>query len=234
MSQNDTEIRNLPKKERREFLKQQKGQTKQAERRNFLMVRLGLVFVGFLAVGALAFLWFLAKPTSQPASSSSGMDRIGNLKLGDQAPDFSLPSATGKTVALKDYSGKNVLLYFQEGLMCQPCWKQIGTLEKDLDSFEQIQTEIVTVGVDSASDWRPVLAAEGINKIPILVDADREMSRAYGVLSLPSQMHSDRPGHTFILVDKEGKIAWMADYPTMRVSNEEVLNSIKKSLDKKS
>jgi len=34
-----------------------------------------------------------------------------------------------------------------------------------------------------------------------------------------------------ILVDKDGKIRWIADYPTMRVPEEEILNSIKKSLE---
>jgi len=75
------------------------------------------------------------------------------------------------------------------------------------------------------------LAAEKVVDIPVLVDSEREASKAYGVLNLPSQMHSDRPGHTFILVDKDGKIRWIADYPTMRVPEEEILNSIKKSLE---
>ena len=114
--------------------------------------------------------------------------------------------------------------------MCQPCWKQIGSMQKNSDLFNQIETEIVTIGVDSASTWGPILKTEGVTTIPVLIDDDRIVSGAYGVLSMPSQMHSDRPGHTFILVDKNGKIAWIADYPTMRVTNEEVLNSIKQAL----
>lgn len=39
------------------------------------------------------------------------------LKVGDKAPDFSLPSADGKTVSLSDYVGKQpVLLYFHMAL----------------------------------------------------------------------------------------------------------------------
>ncbi len=34
------------------------------------------------------------------------------LKVGDKAPEFSLPSESGKNVALKDFKGKTLVLYF--------------------------------------------------------------------------------------------------------------------------
>jgi len=34
------------------------------------------------------------------------------LKVGDQAPDFALPSATGEKVSLKDFKGRTLVLYF--------------------------------------------------------------------------------------------------------------------------
>ncbi len=36
-------------------------------------------------------------------------------KVGDPAPMFSLPSASGATVSLKDYAGKKVVLVFYRG-----------------------------------------------------------------------------------------------------------------------
>ena len=36
-------------------------------------------------------------------------------KVGDRAPQFSLPSADGRTVALKDYAGKKLVLVFYRG-----------------------------------------------------------------------------------------------------------------------
>lgn len=34
------------------------------------------------------------------------------LNVGDKAPDFALPSATGEKVGLKDFKGKTLVLYF--------------------------------------------------------------------------------------------------------------------------
>ncbi|MGB8275552.1 MAG: redoxin domain-containing protein, partial [Alphaproteobacteria bacterium] len=34
------------------------------------------------------------------------------LKVGDAAPDFSLPAAGGKTLSLKSLRGRTVILYF--------------------------------------------------------------------------------------------------------------------------
>lgn len=50
----------------------------------------------------------------------------------------------------------------------------------------------------------------GINEVPMAVDADHQVSEAYDVLQWA--VGSGEPGHTFILVDKDGKIAWIQDY----------------------
>ena len=36
-------------------------------------------------------------------------------KVGERVPEFSLPSADGRTVALKDYAGKKLVLVFYRG-----------------------------------------------------------------------------------------------------------------------
>ena len=36
-------------------------------------------------------------------------------KIGDRAPQFSLPASDGRTLALKDYAGKKLVLVFYRG-----------------------------------------------------------------------------------------------------------------------
>jgi len=222
-------VKILSKKERIKFFREQQAKEHQSQQRKGLLGKTIIVIAAIATIVFLGYLVLSSSPSSQNGGSSN-MTSLGNLKLGDRAPDFTLPATNGSTVSLNQYKGKNVLLYFQEGVMCQPCWKQIGTMQQNIERFRQLDTEIVTISVDSPSTWEPILKAEGVTTIPVLVDLDRKVSKAYGVLNLPSQMHADRPGHTFVLVDKNSKIAWIADYPTMRSTEQEILNYIKKAL----
>lgn len=47
----------------------------------------------------------------RPAGDGAG----GPIKVGDAAPNFSLPAADGGKVSLADYRGSSVLLYFSMG-----------------------------------------------------------------------------------------------------------------------
>ena len=75
----------------------------------------------------------------------------------------------------------------------------------------------------------------GLENVNMLVDADHEVSEAYDVLQWA--VGSGEPSHTFILVDADGKIAWIRDYgspkldnPVMYVPPEELISQIQDSL----
>lgn len=55
--------------------------------------------------------------------------QVGNPGVGAESAPFRLASTTGQPVSLSDYRGKTALLYFHEGLGCQPCWDQIRDLQ---------------------------------------------------------------------------------------------------------
>jgi cytochrome oxidase Cu insertion factor (SCO1/SenC/PrrC family) len=67
----------------------------------------------FLSLAATLLLG-VATVCGPPAAAQ---DQIAPLKIhiGEKAPDFSLPSADGKTVKLSDYAGHNVLIDFYRG-----------------------------------------------------------------------------------------------------------------------
>ena len=57
----------------------------------------------------------------------------------------------------------------------------------------------------------------------ILFDSAKNVSKTYGVLALPSSMHRGQfPGHTYLIVDKEGTIRFIKDDPQMAVRNDEL------------
>src|SRR5262245_23405656 len=86
----------------------------------FLILLVAVLFLGFLLLGTLRALGLLGWCLEQlGATTPKRLGRDG-LKPGKKAPDFSLPSAEGKEMALHDFAGRRVLLVFtQSG--CSPC-----------------------------------------------------------------------------------------------------------------
>lgn len=170
----------------------------------------GAVLVVALIGGLYAVYQAANKP--QTSSTTPGSDyQVGSPGPGAKAPDFTLPSAKGGTVNLAAYQGKTVLVYFHEGIGCQPCWDQIRDLDKSpadlkaagVDEFVAITTGPVDLITQKVKDEQ--LSSTN------LADPDLAVSRAYQANKY-GMMGDDRDGHTFILVGPDGTITWRADY----------------------
>jgi peroxiredoxin len=144
-------------------------------------------------------------------TSASGYDyQVGEPGPGIRAPELSLPATTGH-VDLQDLEGQRVLIYLQEGLMCQPCWDQLTAIEERWDDFEALGIDqIVTVTTDELEPLEQKVAIEGITT-PVAADPARDVSRSYDGLSY-GMMGGSHNGHTFIVVGPDGTIEWRADY----------------------
>ncbi len=92
------------------------------------------VVVAVVVVVVLAVLFGIyraAADRTTPDGTTAATDYdVGSPGPGEQAPGVTLPTTDGGQVDLADYRGQTVLLYFQEGLMCQPCWEQLMDLER--------------------------------------------------------------------------------------------------------
>src|SRR6516162_9852320 len=88
-----------------------------------------VLFLGFLLLGTLRSLGLLSWRLEQlEATTPKRLGRDG-LKPGKKAPDFTLTSADGKEVALRDFTGRKVFLVFtQSG--CSPCKAIIPELNR--------------------------------------------------------------------------------------------------------
>ena len=87
--------------------------------------------------------------------------------------------------------------------------EQIVDLHND-PAFQALNAGFVSIALDSAEEQTAGIAEFGIEGVPMLIDADATVSGAYDVLKWA--IASGEPGHTFILVDADGKIAWIRDY----------------------
>ncbi|MGH8774396.1 MAG: peroxiredoxin family protein [Jiangellaceae bacterium] len=164
-----------------------------------------------LAIAAVAFAIVYAT-SGEPANSGDevGYD-VGDPRPGEQAPDFTLPATTGEQISLVDYRGSAVLLYFQEGLMCQPCWDQMRDLEQDIDAVRAAGVdEMLAITTDPIDLVTRKVHDDGLTT-PTLSDPDLAVSRIYQT-NLYGMMGDSRNGHSFILVGPDGTIQWRADY----------------------
>lgn len=186
----------------------------------------GLVTIVML-VGAV---FLLSGNSSQNPSTNQATNTSLNDLVGKAAPDFTLESYNGDKVTLSSLKGKNVVLFFSEGLMCYPaCWDQIAAFGKD-NEFTNKNTVVLIIVNDPKNEWKGA-----IEKMPelaqatVLLDTDKKVSIAYDMLSLPSSMHKGQlPGHTYVVIDKEGFVKYVKDDVQMAVRNQELITEIDK------
>ncbi|EGX61038.1 MULTISPECIES: peroxiredoxin [Streptomyces] len=161
-----------------------------------------------ILIAVVAGLYAVFNKSEQP--SATGYE-VGSPGIGQTAPGFSLASSGGGNASLAALKGKTVLLYFQEGLTCQPCWDQIRDLEKSSAKVKDAGIDqIVSVTTDPANLVARKVKDEAL-KTPVLSDPDLKVSKAYQTNEY-GMMGTSRNGHSFVLVGPDGTIQWRADY----------------------
>jgi peroxiredoxin Q/BCP len=155
-------------------------------------------------------------PGAAPASNRYS---VGTPGVGATAPDFALPNATAPagpggapaTVHLSDYRGKTVLLYFHEGLGCQPCWNQIRDLQNAPSTLTSLGVDQLLTITSGPADLIEQKMRDDRLTVPALVDTNLAVSKQYQANQY-GMMGNDRDGHSFVLVGPDGLILGRADY----------------------
>ncbi|MDE1870609.1 MAG: peroxiredoxin, partial [Candidatus Micrarchaeota archaeon] len=91
------------------------------------------------------------------------MPSTHELAAGDKAPDFSLPSSSGKSVKLSDLRGKNVVLYFYPKDDTPGCTKEACTFRDNLPKFGEMDAVILGVSKDSLDSHADFIKKYGLN-----------------------------------------------------------------------
>lgn len=201
------------------------------------------IIVTIVLTGGLIYLGISNQKTSASGNTtSSGDDMAGmhggasgptsNLDslVGKQAPDFSLTDHQGKTYSLASLQGKNVVLFFNEGMMCYPaCWNQIASLGADGRLAGQ-DVVALSVVVDGKQEWdKAVSQMPELAQANVVHDNNSRTSSQYGMLTTKSSMHYGQlPGHTYVVIDGNGIIRHVYDDPNMAIHNDQLVDELKK------
>lgn len=150
-------------------------------------------------------------PAGDVRTAPSGYaHQVGDPGVGEQAPTFDAAATSGE-FDLAAMQGQRVLLYYQEGLMCQPCWDQLTAIEARWSGFESLGIDAVaSITTDEIGSLVEKVTLEGISS-PVVADPDRTLSQRYDTLDY-GMMGGSHNGHTFIVVGPDGTIEWRADY----------------------
>lgn len=179
-------------------------------RRRPILIILAVIGVAIIGLGLVYFHNTTNNGTGNGQAGQYAF-QVGNPGPGAQAPAIILPSTDGSTFDLASQHGKTVLLYFQEGLTCQPCWDQLKDIQSHLDQFHALGiASIVSITTDPLNQIKQKVSDQGIS-IPVLSDSNLAVSQAYSANSY-GMMGNSRDGHTFVLVGPDGNIQWRADY----------------------
>jgi peroxiredoxin Q/BCP len=129
------------------------------------------------------------------------------LKVGDKAPDFSLKDQNDKEVALSDFEGKKLLLYFYPKADTPGCTKQACSIR---DSAQELTDDgIAAVGISPDAPAKQKKFDDKYDlQFPLLSDPDHETALAYGAWGEKSMYGKTYEGiiRSSFLVGENGEI----------------------------
>ncbi len=158
----------------------------------------------------------------------TSLNRTATLTVGDEAPDFTLNSATTEgAVTLSSYRGKkNVVLAFFPWAFSGTCSAQMPSYEAELERFRSYDTEALGISVDSKLALAHWAKEIGVT-FPLLTDAypQGKVVDMYGVRHALGVAE-----RALIVVDKAGKVAWIHVHRPLGEApdNEELFDVLRK------
>lgn len=109
------------------------------------------------------------------------------LQLGDVAPDFTAPTASGE-IRFHDWLGDSWGVLFSHPADFTPvCTTELGAVASLTDEFARRNTRVAAVSVDNAEDhraWSADIAETQGHEVdfPMIADVDRKVSTLYGMI----------------------------------------------------
>ena len=101
-------------------------------------------------------------------------------KTGDMAPDFRLPATRGKDVTLKEFRGRDVILYFYPKDDSPGCTAEACSFRDHEADISKEHAIVLGVSTDSLASHKTFLEKHELN-FPLLSDETADVAKMYGV-----------------------------------------------------
>jgi peroxiredoxin (alkyl hydroperoxide reductase subunit C) len=160
--------------------------------------------------------------------SNESLTLTPTLKVGDEAPDFTLAATDGAKYTLSQFRGqKNVVLAFFPFAFSGTCSAQMPSYQAELERFNGYDTQVLGISMDALHSLKHWAGELGLT-YPLLSDfyPQGKVADLYGVRHAAGMAE-----RALIVVDKQGKIAWIHVHrPTAEVPNNEDLFEVLRKL----
>ncbi|MEO3946145.1 thioredoxin-dependent thiol peroxidase [Gorillibacterium sp. CAU 1737] len=129
------------------------------------------------------------------------------LQIGQQAPDFALPSTNGETVRLRDYRGKKVVLYFYPKDNTPGCTTEACDFRDKHEAFSDVNAAIIGISTDPVKSHEKFAGKYGLPFV-LLADEQRQVANAYGVWKLKKNYGREYEGieRSTFLIGEDGTL----------------------------
>lgn len=129
------------------------------------------------------------------------------IEIGQTAPDMKLVNDSGEEVALTDFKGKYVVLYFYPKDMTPGCTTEACDFRDQHESFAGLDAVIIGVSPDSRDKHEKFKQKHDL-PFQLLVDDEHKLAEAFDVWKLKKNFGKEYMGieRSTFLLDKEGRL----------------------------
>jgi peroxiredoxin len=153
------------------------------------------------------------------------------IKVGDQAPDFTLPDTDLNPRTLKDFLGQKIVLAFFVGAFTSVCTKEMCAFRDSMARLIDLKAQVIGISVNDPFANK-AFAEKNRLPFPILSDYNREIIRTYGV---ETPDFAGLKGYTvakrsIFIVDKNGLVryVWTTEDPAIEPDYAEIEQALEK------
>ncbi|HTS17423.1 MAG TPA: TlpA disulfide reductase family protein [Verrucomicrobiae bacterium] len=131
---------------------------------------------------------------------SGRVQKLGDIKVGDPAPDFSVMDLSNHPVTLASYRGQKVVVMDFWATWCGPCRMGMPGLQDLHDKYKDRGLEVLSVNQGESANQVSNFIQRKKYSFHVVLDADGAVGNKYGVQAIP----------TLVAIDKQGNVRYMS------------------------
>ena len=174
------------------------------------MNKIKIAFIGLITI-------LIAVTACKKTNDNTSGEGETGTKVGQIAPNFTLPDKDGNNISLSDYNDKYIVIDFWAS-WCSYCRAENPQLVDLYSKYRNKGVEIIGVSVDKEkSDWLSAVVDDNIEYVQVsdLLGFDSPVAVTYGVVSIPRMISVD-PSGTILLIT--GKASDIESYIEQRIN----------------